>query len=66
MIRTGDRWTLRTLEWIPRGAKRPREAADQWANVFVARMDQLDSQLVTSKDLDLADVAAALQYQHRG
>ncbi|VDM66734.1 unnamed protein product, partial [Strongylus vulgaris] len=44
-----DRWTLKTLEWIPREVKRPRgRPSIRWADVFVARMDQLNSQLVTS------------------
>ncbi|VDM74426.1 unnamed protein product [Strongylus vulgaris] len=29
MRRTEDRWTLRTLKWIPRKAKRSREINDQ-------------------------------------
>ncbi|VDM75771.1 unnamed protein product [Strongylus vulgaris] len=41
-----DRWTLRTLECE---AKRPRgRPPTRWADVFVARMDQLNSQLVKS------------------
>ncbi len=44
--RTDDRWTLRTLEWIPRDVKRPRgRPPTRWADVFVERMDQLKNQL---------------------
>ncbi|VDM77976.1 unnamed protein product [Strongylus vulgaris] len=47
MRRTDDRWTLRNLERIPRKAKHPRERSPtKWADVFVTRMDQLNSQLV--------------------
>ncbi|VDM85850.1 unnamed protein product, partial [Strongylus vulgaris] len=45
MRRTDDRWTLRTLKWIPREVV-SRETTDQMGDV--ARMDQLNSQLVTS------------------
>ncbi|VDM75008.1 unnamed protein product [Strongylus vulgaris] len=35
--------------WIARGAKCPRgRPPTRWADVFVARMDQLNTQLVTS------------------
>ncbi|VDM84654.1 unnamed protein product [Strongylus vulgaris] len=61
MRRTDDKWTLTTLEWIPREAKLSRgRPPTKWTDVFVTRMDQLNSQLVTSKGLDLANVAAAV------
>ncbi|VDM81182.1 unnamed protein product [Strongylus vulgaris] len=47
MRKTGDRWSIRTQEWIPREAKRPRGHRPD-ADVFVARMNQLNFQQVTS------------------
>ncbi len=45
MRRDDDRWTRRTLEWIPRGTKRPRgRPPKRWADVFAARMSLLSSQ----------------------
>ncbi|KAK6749693.1 hypothetical protein RB195_001978 [Necator americanus] len=42
MRRIDDRWTKRTLEWIPRDAKRHRgRPPTRWGDVFVTRMDQL-------------------------
>ncbi|KAK6735433.1 hypothetical protein RB195_018569 [Necator americanus] len=46
MRRIGGRWTRRTLEWIPRGAKRPR---GRWGDVFATRMDHLRAQLDTAQ-----------------
>ena len=49
--RTDDRWTKRTLEWIPREAKRPRgRPPKRWADVFVEKLDQLRNQLDTIQD----------------
>ncbi|VDM75901.1 unnamed protein product [Strongylus vulgaris] len=56
---TNDRCTLRTL-MNPSWSKTPLGEAMRWADVFVARTDQLNSQLVTSKDLDLANVVVAV------
>ncbi|EYB82909.1 hypothetical protein Y032_0347g3154 [Ancylostoma ceylanicum] len=51
MRREDDRWTRRTLEWIPRETKRPRgRPPTRWADVFAARMDQLNAQLETSQN----------------
>ncbi|VDM85534.1 unnamed protein product [Strongylus vulgaris] len=48
MGRTDDRLTLETLKSISREAKRPRERPPtRWADVFFARMDHLNFQLVT-------------------
>ena len=52
--RTDDRWTKRTLEWIPREVKRPRgRPPKRWADVFVEKMDQLRNQLDTIQDYGL-------------
>ena len=46
--RTDDRWTKKTLEWIPREIKRPRgRPPKRWADVFVEKLDQLRNQLDT-------------------
>ncbi len=51
VTRTDDRWTKRTLEWIPREAKRPRgRPPKRWADVFVEKLDQLRNQLDTIQD----------------
>ncbi|KAK6749854.1 hypothetical protein RB195_002081 [Necator americanus] len=50
MRRIDDRWTKRTLEWIPRGAKRSRgRPPTRWGDVFATRMDQLRAQLDTAQ-----------------
>ncbi|KAK6747184.1 hypothetical protein RB195_000415 [Necator americanus] len=50
MRRIDDRWTKRTLEWIPRDAKRPRgRPPTRWGDVFAARMDQLRAHLGTAQ-----------------
>ncbi|KAK6744956.1 hypothetical protein RB195_011582 [Necator americanus] len=50
MRRIDDRWTKRTLEWIPRDAKRPRgRPPARWGDAFAARMDQLRAQLDTAQ-----------------
>ncbi|KAK6734351.1 hypothetical protein RB195_017871 [Necator americanus] len=50
MRRIDDRWTKRTLEWIPKGAKRPRgRPPTRWGDVFAARMDQPRAQLDTAQ-----------------
>ncbi|KAK6730617.1 hypothetical protein RB195_007218 [Necator americanus] len=51
MRRIDDRWTKRTLKWIPRvKAKRPRgRPPTRWGEVFAARMDQLRAQLDTAQ-----------------
>ncbi|KAK6759565.1 hypothetical protein RB195_021255 [Necator americanus] len=50
MRRIDDRWTKRTLEWIPRNAKRPRgRPPTRWGDVFAARIDQLRAQLDTAQ-----------------
>ncbi|KAK6737274.1 hypothetical protein RB195_019770 [Necator americanus] len=42
MRRIDDRWTKRSLEWIPREPKRPRERPPtRWGDVFATRMDKL-------------------------
>ncbi|VDM70842.1 unnamed protein product [Strongylus vulgaris] len=44
--RRDDKWTLRALLGISRKAKRPRERLPTgWADVFMARMDQLNQAL---------------------
>ena len=49
MRRTDDRWTKRTVEWTPRECKRPLgRPPKRWADVFVAKVNQLHSQLATS------------------
>ncbi|KAK6737736.1 hypothetical protein RB195_020065 [Necator americanus] len=49
MRRIDDRWTKRTLEWIPRDAQRPQgRPRTRCGDVFAARMDQLRARL---KDL---------------
>ncbi|KAK6765586.1 hypothetical protein RB195_025475 [Necator americanus] len=49
MRRIDDRWTKRTLEWIPRDSKRPRgRPPTRWGDVFATRMDQLRAQLDTA------------------
>ncbi|KAK6747825.1 hypothetical protein RB195_000799 [Necator americanus] len=48
MRRIDDRWSKRTLEWIPRDAKRPRwRPPTKWGDVFATRMDQLRAELDT-------------------
>ncbi|KAK6725891.1 hypothetical protein RB195_004299 [Necator americanus] len=48
--RIDDRWTKRTLEWIPRDAKRPRgRSPTRWGDMFAARMDQLRAQPDTAQ-----------------
>ncbi|KAK6749833.1 hypothetical protein RB195_002068 [Necator americanus] len=50
MRRIDDRWTKRTLEWIPRGAKRSRgRPPTRWGDMFATRMDQLRAQLDTAQ-----------------
>ncbi|VDM69767.1 unnamed protein product [Strongylus vulgaris] len=47
-------------------AKHPRgRPPTRWADVLVARIDQLNSQMVTSNGTE-PELAAAVQYQHRG
>ncbi|KAK6736543.1 hypothetical protein RB195_019307 [Necator americanus] len=47
MRRIDDRWTERTLEWIPRDVKRPRgRPPTGQGDVFATRMDQLRAQLI--------------------
>ncbi|KAK6742959.1 hypothetical protein RB195_010311 [Necator americanus] len=40
MRRIDDRWTKRTLKWIPKDAKSPRPPA-KWGDVLATRMNQL-------------------------
>ncbi|KAK6726102.1 hypothetical protein RB195_004422 [Necator americanus] len=47
MRRIDDRWTKRTVEWIPKDAKRPRGRRDGY--VFATRVDQLRAQLDTAQ-----------------
>ncbi|KAK6760917.1 hypothetical protein RB195_022112 [Necator americanus] len=50
MRRIDDRWTKRTLEWIPRDAKCPRgRQPTRWGDVFATRTDQLRAQLDTAQ-----------------
>ncbi|KAK6754277.1 hypothetical protein RB195_013339 [Necator americanus] len=49
MRRIDDRWTERTLEWIPRDAKRPRGRPTRWSDVFATRMEQLRAQVDTAQ-----------------
>ncbi|KAK6728958.1 hypothetical protein RB195_006175 [Necator americanus] len=50
MRRIDDKWTKRTLEWIPRDAKCPRgRPPTRWGDVFATRMDQLRAQLDTAQ-----------------
>ncbi|KAK6760921.1 hypothetical protein RB195_022115 [Necator americanus] len=50
MRRIDDRWTKRTLEWIPRDTKRLRgRQPTRWGYVFATRMDQLRAQLDTTQ-----------------
>ncbi|KAK6735303.1 hypothetical protein RB195_018477 [Necator americanus] len=51
MRRIDDRWTKRTLEWIPRDGKCPRERPPtRWGDVFATRMDQVRAQLGTAQE----------------
>ncbi|KAK6761864.1 hypothetical protein RB195_022814 [Necator americanus] len=50
MRKIDDKWTKRTLEWIPRGAKRPQgRPPARWGDVFGTRVDQLRAQLDTAQ-----------------
>ncbi|KAK6725708.1 hypothetical protein RB195_004182 [Necator americanus] len=50
MRRIDDRWTKRTLEWIPRDAKRSRgRPPTRLGDVLATRMDQLRAQLATAQ-----------------
>ncbi|VDM67619.1 unnamed protein product [Strongylus vulgaris] len=71
VFKAKHRWTgnikrrIAILEWIPREAKRPRgKPTTRRADVFLTRMDQLNSQLVTNNGSGPRYVA--VQSQHHG